>query len=152
MRHPIFLLVGLLVATALHAQTEASRIKNFNVKNSLALEGYDPVSYYTGRPVKGKAEFSFVYKKITYRFGSQANLDKFKASPGKYEPAYGGWCAYAMGETGEKVKVDPETFKILDGRLLLFYNFRGNDTLNDWNKNEKGLKVKADQNWKKIVQ
>ena len=57
-----------------------------------------------------------------------------------------------MGETGEKVKVDPETFKILDGRLLLFYNFRGNNTLNDWNKNEKGLKVKADQNWKKIVQ
>ena len=60
MRHPIFLLVGLLVATALHAQTEASRIKNFNVKNSLALEGYDPVSYYTGRPVKGKAEFSLI--------------------------------------------------------------------------------------------
>jgi hypothetical protein len=85
-------------------------------------------------------------------FASQQNLAKFKASPEKFEPAYGGWCAYAMGETGEKVKVDPETFKIIDGKLYLFYNFWGNNTLVDWNKNEAPLKMKADQNWKKIVQ
>ncbi|NOS94183.1 MAG: YHS domain protein, partial [Cyclobacteriaceae bacterium] len=49
------------------------------------------------------------------------------------------------------VKIDPETFKILDGILYLFYNFWGTNTLKDWNKNEKPLKTKGDQNWKKIL-
>ncbi len=56
-----------------------------------------------------------------------------------------------MGETGEKVKVDPETYKILDGRLYLFYNFWGNNTLKDWNKNEQQLKRSGDQKWQKFV-
>ena len=68
-----------------------------------------------------------------------------------YEPQYGGWCAYAMGTSGEKVKVDPETFKIIDGRLFLFYNAFFNNTLNSWNKDEKNYHTKADQNWKTIL-
>jgi hypothetical protein len=56
-----------------------------------------------------------------------------------------------MGATGEQVKIDPETYKIVEGRLFLFYNFWTNNTLADWNKNEKQLRDKADQNWKKIV-
>ncbi|HZI26247.1 MAG TPA: YHS domain-containing (seleno)protein [Chryseolinea sp.] len=88
---------------------------------------------------------------MTYRFVSAGNLEKFKATPDQYEPAYGGWCAYAMGENGEKVKIDPETFKISGGRLFLFYNFWGNNTLEDWEKNELKLKANADHNWKKIV-
>ena len=84
-------------------------------------------------------------------FANEPNLNKFKATPEKYEPVYGGWCAYAMGEKGEKVEVDPETFKILDGRLYLFYNSWGNNTLTKWNKNEKTLKMQGDQNWKKFV-
>ena len=56
-----------------------------------------------------------------------------------------------MGETGEKVKIDPETFKIVDGKVYLFYNFWGNNTLEDWKKNEKKLKDAADLNWKNIV-
>ena len=38
-----------------------------------------------------------------------------------------------------------------DGKLYLFYNSWGNNTLTKWNKNEKGLKVQGDQNWKKFV-
>ncbi|MFM8742594.1 MAG: YHS domain-containing (seleno)protein, partial [Cytophagales bacterium] len=87
----------------------------------------------------------------TYLFTNGANREKFKSNPEKYEPAYGGWCAYAMGETGEKVKIDPETFKVIEGKVYLFYNFWGNNTLKDWNKNEKPLKTKADQNWKKFI-
>lgn len=73
------------------------------------------------------------------------------ASPEKYEPEYGGWCAYAMGESGEKVKIDPETFKIVNGKLYLFYNFFFNNTLKDWNIDEKHLKLKADKNWKMLI-
>jgi YHS domain-containing protein len=134
------------------AQTEAAVVRNYNLKKSLAIEGYDPVSYFAGKPVKGKSELSFKLKGATYWFASQSNLEKFKSNPEKYEPAYGGWCAYAMGESGEKVKVDPETYKVTDGKLYLFYNFWGNNTLSDWNKNEKGLKTTADKNWKKIIQ
>jgi hypothetical protein len=34
-----------------------------------------------------------------------------------------------MGATGEKVGVDPKTFKILDGKLYLFYHSWVNNTL-----------------------
>ncbi len=128
------------------------RIKHFNLKKQVALEGYDPVSYFDNKPMDGKSEIKFTHQGVSYQFANTKNLTKFKASPEEYEPAYGGWCAYAMGETGEKVKIDPETFKIVDGKLYLFYNFWGNNTLTEWNKQEKALKTKGDQNWKKIVQ
>ena len=73
----------------------------------------------------------------------------FKASPAKYEPQYGGWCAYAMGATNEKVEIDPETFKIINGKLYLFYHSWTNNTLKTWNKDEGNLKPKADVNWTK---
>lgn len=141
----------LLCTSLVLGQTPAARITQFNLKKSIAIEGYDPVSYFDNNPLEGKNEFKFTHKGVTYLFTNEANLAKFKTNPDKYEPAYGGWCAYAMGETGEKVKIDPETFKIVDGKLNLFYNFWGNNTLMDWNKNEAILKAKADQNWKKFV-
>ena len=64
---------------------------------------------------------------------------------------FGGWCAYAMGDNGEKVDIDPETFKIIDGKLYLFYNAYFNNTLNSWNKDEKNLKNKANNNWSKLL-
>jgi len=136
---------------SVNAQSPEARQRNFNVKNNIAIEGYDPVSYFDGKPLEGDEKYQYSYKGITYLFTSQANLNKFKANPANYEPVYGGWCAYAMGESGEKVKIDPETFKILDGKLYLFYHFWGNNTLKEWNKSEKALKAKGDQNWKKIL-
>ncbi|HEY9047571.1 MAG TPA: YHS domain-containing (seleno)protein [Ohtaekwangia sp.] len=140
----------LLCSTQLFAQNDAQRSKHFNIKKNIALEGYDAVSYFDNKPVEGKESIRFTHKGITYLFSSQNNLARFKSNPDKYEPAYGGWCAYAMGESGEKVKVDPETFKIIDGKLYLYYNFWGNNTLEDWNKNEAKLKQAGDRNWKNI--
>lgn len=133
------------------AQPSALRTKHFNIKKSIAIEGYDPVSYFSGKPQEGNENIIYSHNGITYQFSSQANLSKFKANPDKYEPVYGGWCAYAMGETGEKVKIDPETYKILEGKLYLFYNFWGNNTLSEWNESEQRLKASADKNWIKIV-
>jgi YHS domain-containing protein len=129
----------------------ALRKKHFNIdKSNLALQGYDAVSYFSGSPQKGSTTYSTTYKGILYRFSSSKNLDLFKASPAKYEPAYGGWCAYAMGAKGEKVEVDPETYKIINGRLYLFYNSFFNNTKESWDKDEKNLNKKADLNWIKI--
>jgi len=110
------------------------------------------VAYFTQKkPIEGKEGLEYVHKGIPYRFSSPENLETFKSDPVRYEPAYGGWCAYAMGATGEKVEIDPETFKIVDGRLYLFYNFFFNNTLKDWNKDELNLKQKADVNWSSII-
>ena len=145
------LLILVVAIQSAYGQSDEFRRQHFNIKKNVALEGYDPVSYFDGVPLEGDADIKFVYKSVTYHFASAANLSKFKLMPDKYEPAYGGWCAYAMGETGEKVKIDPETFKIVDGKVYLFYNFWGNNTLEDWKKNEKKLKDAADPNWKNIV-
>jgi len=133
------------------AQSEDVRSKNYNVKKGIAIEGYDPVSYFNNKPEEGKPEITWVYRGVSYRFANTANYTAFKSRPDKYEPAFGGWCAYAMGANGEKVKIDPETYKIKDGKLYLFYNFWGNNTLSTWNSNEPALKTKAEQNWKKFV-
>lgn len=152
MRLPLSSAIVLISIGSAFCQTAAVRQKHYNIKKNIGLEGYDPVSYFDGKPMEGKESITLTYNGITYQFGSQANLDKFKTNPAKFEPAYGGWCAYAMGETGEKVKVDPETYTILGGKLYLFYNFWGNNTLNDWKKNQGNLKEEADVNWNRILQ
>jgi hypothetical protein len=55
-----------------------------------------------------------------------------------------------MGSYNEKVEIDPETFKIVDGKLYLFYHSFTNNTLTKWNEHEKSLKTKADRNWMNI--
>ena len=135
------------------AQTDAQRAKNFNVNsNGFVIDGYDPVAYQISqKAIKGNEAITYMYKGVKYAFASSANRDKFKANPDSYEPMYGGWCAYAMGNSGEKVEIDPETFKIINGRVYLFYNFYFNNTLKSWNKNEGPLKQKADSNWQKFI-
>jgi len=140
-----------LLTTFAYSQKEEIRKKNFNVAGGIAIAGYDPVSYFDHKPLKGKSDYSYKHEGITYLFANENNLKRFKTSVDKYEPEYGGWCAYAMGESGEKVKIDPETYKIYNGKLYLFYNFWLNNTLKDWNKDEAKLKQNADLNWKKIL-
>jgi YHS domain-containing protein len=151
----LFLIITILISNLIVAQnltTEINtRTKNFNIdKSNSALQGYDPVNYFLGSAKTGSSSHSYKYNGITYRFVSEKNLELFKTSPSKFEPMYGGWCAYAMGARGEKVEVDPETFKIIDGKLYLFYNAFFNNTLQKWNKDEKNLNKKANDNWVKI--
>jgi YHS domain-containing protein len=133
------------------AQSEFIRTTQFNTKKTLAINGYDPVSYFDGEAKKGSNEIAFNYLGVSYHFSSKSNLERFKTNPKKYEPQYGGWCAYAIGDNGEKVKIDPETFKIIDGKLYLFYNFFGTNTLDLWNDNEQELFRQAENNWMKLL-
>ncbi|MDN3676420.1 YHS domain-containing (seleno)protein [Flavobacterium paronense] len=152
MKKSILILFVVLSSTISFAQTAAKRIKEFNLENKVAIQGYDPVAYFTQKKaVKGKKELATAFEGVTYYFSSQANKDAFTKSPASYEPQYGGWCAYAMGSNGEKVEVDPGTFKILNGKLFLFYNAYFNNTLKSWNKDEANLNKKADANWKKFI-
>lgn len=121
--------------------------------NSPAIQGYDPVAYFPeggGKPAKGADRFEHTHAGVTYRFANQANLERFKANPDAYEPAHGGWCAYAMAAKGEKVEIDPRSFVIQDGRLLLFYKSLFSDTRADWIKGPADQLARADANWKKL--
>ena len=73
------------------------------------------------------------------------------ANPVKYEPHYEGGCSYAMGDRGEKVAVNPETFKIVDGKLYLFYNSGKHNMFGSWNKDETNLIDNADRYWENFV-
>src|SRR6266581_2233702 len=95
----IILFALLFVSLVAFSQREDTRKKNFNIKKNIAIEGYDPVSYFDNKPTEGESKWTFTYQGVTYQFSSAANLARFKANPEKYEPAYGGWCAFAMGES-----------------------------------------------------
>jgi len=140
-----------LVSATTFAQSPTKRTSEFNLEKKVAIQGYDPVAYFTQKKaVKGKSTIASSYEGVIYYFSSQANKDAFAKNPASYEPQYGGWCSYAMGANGEKVEINPETFKIVDGKLNLFYNAYFNNTLKSWNKDEINLKKKADANWRKI--
>lgn len=148
-----WMILGLMVLSgSLIAQDKkVIRKQQYNIANDgLAIKGFDPVAYFTQqKAVKGKKEFAVSHQGVFYYFASTANKELFKKNPAAYEPQYGGWCAFAMGDNGDKVPIDPETFKIVNGKLYLFYNRFFNNTLTKWNKDEKVLSSKADQSWKK---
>jgi YHS domain-containing protein len=148
MKTILFWVCLLLIGSPVLAQ---SRVNHFNISNNVAIYGYDPVAYFTeGKAVKGKKEYTVNAGGVRYYCSSEANQNLFIKDYKKYEPQYGGWCAYAMGATGEKVEIDPSTFKIVNGKLYLFYNAYFNNTKNSWNKDEDSLKAKADKNWANI--
>ncbi len=129
------------------------RSKQYNIENGLAIKGYDPVAYFNqNKAIEGNKSIRATVEGLTYYFVTPSNKDLFLKDFKKYEPQYGGWCAYAMGSSGEKVEIDPETFKINNGKLYLFYHSWVNNTLTKWNEDEKTLKNKADSNWQKLIQ
>ena len=110
----------------------------------LAIHGYDTVAFFTdSKPAQGVANFAVVHNGATYRFASQAHLDAFKANPSKYEPAYGGFCAYGVS-VGAKFDGDPRYWKIADGKLYLNLD---HDIAEAFNKDMPGAIKKAEANW-----
>nr|WP_321227216.1 YHS domain-containing (seleno)protein [uncultured Psychroserpens sp.] len=128
--------------------TTFAQTVDYNTKKDYIAKGYDVVAYFDNQAIEGKKEFTATYDNVKFKFSSQKNLKTFNASPEKFIPQYGGYCAYAIAEKSKKVDIDPKTFEIRDGKLYLFYNSWGNNTLNTWKKNNvKGLQSKADKNW-----
>ena len=125
------------------ASSEPKSIVNTD-ENGVALQGYDPVGYFTdNKPVKGDPKFQSTYKRAIYHFASAEHMAAFDKNPAKYEPQFGGYCGYAASI--DKISpISVEFFQILDGRLVLQHNQKAWDL---WNKDVKGNLAKADQNW-----
>ncbi len=121
-------------------------------KDQLALEGFDPVGYFPeggGAALPGDPGIETILAGARYRFASTAHRTWFLAEPARYRPKYGGWCAYAMVD-GDEVEIDPKSFLVENGRLLLFYKGLFADTRAKWIPKAQELAPKADAAWAKI--
>jgi YHS domain-containing protein len=125
------------------AQAPINTLKNsvFGGRTDTAINGYDTVAYFTvGKPVMGKDTFVLEWMGAKWKFASQENLDRFKANPEKYAPQYGGYCAFGVAQ-GYLVKVEPDQFTVLDGKLYLNYDA---DVQAKWRKDPAGYIKVAD--------
>ena len=133
---------------ALPAFAQTKTLLNLD-KTGVAIQGYDPVAFFTdNRPVKGKPEFPARHNGALYYFTSKEHRELFKGDPAKYEPQFGGYCAYGVSK-GKLVEIDVDAFQILNGRLLLQYSKGVRD---DFNKDAKGNLAKAEANWPGLVE
>lgn len=142
----IIILFFLTATSSISAQTI-----DYNLKKGYIANGYDVVAYFNNESLEGDKKFTSKHDGVHYKFSSEKNLNLFIENPEKYVPQYGGYCAYAIAKKGDKVSINPKTFKIKDGKLYLFYNAWGTNTLELWQiENEDILQKKADEQWKKI--
>lgn len=134
-----FVILFVFVSGSIFAQE-----KTIYQKNGVAINGYDPVAYFTDNmPVKGKETLSFDWKDVKWQFSSDTNLALFKANPEKYAPQYGGFCAYGVSEN-HKSPTDPSAWTIVDEKLYLNYNPKVKEL---WTKDIPSRIKKANDNW-----
>ena len=140
----LLLTFGLL---ALPAFAQTKTLDNLD-KNGVAIQGYDPVAFFTDhQPVKGDQKFLVKHDGAIYFFASKEHKDLFKVDPAKYEPEFGGYCAYGVSRN-KLVEIDVDAFQIVDGKLLLQYSKGVRD---DFNKDAKANLAKAASNWPELV-
>lgn len=146
MKKTLLLLICLLAGSTTFAQTKT--LQNLD-KQGVAIQGYDPVAFFTeGKPVKGQPQFESKYNGARYLFASAEDKATFDGNPAKYEPQFGGYCAFAVSE-GHTAPVKIEAFMIVNGRLLMQYDL---DVKKMFEKDPQGRLKKADQNWPGIVE
>jgi YHS domain-containing protein len=137
-----------LVVLVLPFVASAKDLVNVNW-SGIAIKGYDHVAYFTdGKAVKGDSQFQSTDKDAIYYFASAAHKAAFDKEPAKYEPQFGGFCAYAVSQN-HTASISPEAFQIVGGRLLLQYDLSIRDK---FNQDTAGNLKKADANWPGLVE
>ena len=113
----------------------------------IAIKGYDPVAYFTkGRAMKGSEAFAHEWLGETWHFANAKHRDLFAADPVKYAPQFGGYCADGVAYGQNTANIDPEAWRIIDGKLYLTYDKGGAAELEEI----PGELTKAKTNWPKV--
>lgn len=148
--HSFFILsfvFGAAVLFAACAKTEGVKPVNTAADNT-AIRGFDTVAFFTEEKLaKGKSEFSYDWNDARWEFSSAENLEKFKQSPEKYAPQFGGYCSYAVSH-GYTADGDPATWKIVDGKLYLNYNPKAKEL---WEREQEKFIKDGEKNWKEFL-
>ena len=116
-------------------------------KDGVAIKGYDVVAYAAGTVAKGTRQFEHRWNGAAFHFSTAANRDRFAAAPEKYAPQFGGYCAYAVSR-GYTADIDPEAFRIVDGKLYLNYS---RSVQRRWEEDIAGNIAKAKANWPAVL-
>ncbi|MCE8512212.1 hypothetical protein KBY22_05875 [Ruegeria pomeroyi] len=139
---------GVALSLTLAGSALAAGVELNASSTGLALQGYDPVAYFTvGEATEGDWKITSVYHDATYRFANNENKAAFEANPEAYLPAYGGYCAFGAA-MGFKFDGDPDNWKIVDGQLYLNLS---DEIQAKWEEDISGFIVKADTNWTDIA-
>jgi YHS domain-containing protein len=151
--HQGILYLRTVVATVVILAASSSIVLAKELNNldgtGVALQGYDPVAFFTdSRPVKGDRQFQSQYHDATYYFASAEHRAAFEKEPAKYEPQFGGFCAYGASR-GKTVPIKIEAWQIVNGRLLMQYDL---DVKTKFNGDPLGNLSKADKNWPGLVE
>jgi len=137
---------ALVAASGVSAETPRP-INTLGSADGLAIRGYDPVAYFSdGGPRLGKPEFTVRHGGANWRFASAEHKALFEADPNRYMPAYGGFCAYGASR-GYLVKIEPEAWSIVAGRLYLNYDLGVRET---WLGRTKTYIARANGNWPRL--
>jgi YHS domain-containing protein len=142
------LVAALFAAAAADAQV-LRNASQYNLEAGTALKGYDPVSYFPeggAQPRQGDASLAASYRGVNYAFASPAHREIFFQSPERYEPTYGGWCAFAMA-SGMKVEIDPILFTRHGNRLHFFVSPRAKAL---FDADVARYESRADEHWRRI--
>ncbi|MDA8019516.1 MAG: YHS domain protein [Thermoanaerobaculia bacterium] len=139
-------LFAIAVFTSLTGAHAADSVNT--TRRGVAIEGYDPVSYFTdGAPVAGQKDLTFAWNGATWRFSSVEHRDLFAAAPERYAPQFGGYCAWAVAH-GKTAGIDPEAWKIVEGRLYLNYSRK---IQRRWEEDIEGNIARAEGHWPSLV-
>jgi hypothetical protein len=141
------LVAGLAIAALATSAARADGIVNVD-KSGVAIQGYDPVAYFTdGAATPGSAAHTAAWEGAVWHFASAANRDAFVASPDKYAPQYGGWCAYGATK-GYAADTDPaNAWTVRDGKLYLNWDA---EVKQEWTKDIPGNLALSEANWPAI--
>lgn len=146
-RRSFIWLFGAVLAAPMALADTPRPINTLGSREGIAIRGYDPVAYFRdGGPRPGKSEFSVSHGGATWRFANAEHKALFEADPQRYLPAYGGFCAYGTSR-GYLVKIEPEAWSIVDGRLYLNYDLGVRTT---WLGDTGKFIARADGNWPRL--
>jgi hypothetical protein len=146
-RSPLFLILVSLLVIPVGTGLAFEEI-NIGYFGGVALDGYDAVSYFTeSKAVKGNEANSVEWKDATWLFSSNANRQRFVASPEAFTPQYGGYCSNQMS-LGNLSDIDVEIWRIIDDKLYMF----GHDAGRVRWANETGQRIlDADRHWRSYL-
>jgi YHS domain-containing protein len=129
-------IVGILIMAlsslsswALEPAQYLRNVEAYNKQYSVALNGYDPVSFFpegqalTKQAQLGSADLEINYEGVVYRFATAENKEIFLSKPSKYEPTYGSYCAWGMANDA-RIEINPVVYTIVGNRIHFFVNNR----------------------------
>jgi hypothetical protein len=112
----VFVLIG-LDRSAIASTTERIVVNRYS---GLAIEGFDPVAYFTdSRAVRGLPDFEASEAGTVWRFHNASNRDAFAAHPEVYGPQFGGYDPIDVAR-GIAYAGNPRFFVVTGQRLYLF--------------------------------